>query len=109
MDVTVNGVLYREALHTTDRRGALALKKKRVSEIQQGKAASKSSKDFAGSRSMRQRRHTSKAGRAVWQSGPLNLTPRRMLKRAKRWNALAEDVETFPEHQREIGKALPVE
>jgi len=32
-----------------------------------------------------------------------------MLKRAKRWNAVAEDVQTFPEHQREVGRALPVE
>jgi len=34
---------------------------------------------------------------------------RRMLKKAKRWNAVAEDVQMFPEHQREIGKALPAE
>ena len=34
---------------------------------------------------------------------------RRMLKKAKRWNTVAEDVQMFPEHQREIGKALPVE
>jgi hypothetical protein len=33
----------------------------------------------------------------------------RMLKKAKRWSAVAEDVEPFPEHQREIGKALPAD
>jgi integrase len=47
MDVTVNGVRYREALDTTDRREALSLEKKRVGEIQQGKAVSKSGKEFA--------------------------------------------------------------
>ena len=34
---------------------------------------------------------------------------RRMLKKAKRWNTVAEDVQMFPEHQRAIGKALPLE
>ena len=47
IDVTVNGVRYREALDTTDRREALSLEKKRVGEIQQGKAVSKSGKEFA--------------------------------------------------------------
>ncbi len=47
MDVTICGVRYREALHTTDRREALALEKKRVAEIQAGKGASKSGRDFA--------------------------------------------------------------
>jgi integrase len=47
MDVTINGQRYREALHTTDRREALALEKTRVSEIQQGKGASLTGRDFA--------------------------------------------------------------
>lgn len=47
MDVMVNGVRYREALHTTDRREALSLEKKRVSEIQQGKGSSLLGRDFA--------------------------------------------------------------
>ena len=47
MDVMVNGVRYREALDTTDRRKALSLEKDRVSEIQQGKGASQSGKAFA--------------------------------------------------------------
>jgi len=47
MDLTVNGVSYREALDTTDRREAVALEKKRVGEIQQGKGASKAGREFA--------------------------------------------------------------
>src|SRR5580765_2545628 len=47
MDSTVNGVRYREALNTTDRREAVALEKKRVGEIQQGKGASKTGREFA--------------------------------------------------------------
>lgn len=46
MDAMVNGVRYREALDTTDRRKALSLEKDRVSEIQQGKGASPSGKAF---------------------------------------------------------------
>jgi len=41
MDSTVNGIRYREALATTDRREAVALEKKRIGEIQQGKRASR--------------------------------------------------------------------
>jgi len=47
LDVMVNGARYREALDTTDRRETLNLEKKRVGEIQVGKGASKSSRDFA--------------------------------------------------------------
>jgi hypothetical protein len=47
LDVTIHGVRYREALNTTDRREALALEKKRPGEIQQGKAISKSGREFA--------------------------------------------------------------
>jgi len=47
MDVMISGVRYREGLHTTDRREALRLEKKRVSEIQAGKGASRSGRDFA--------------------------------------------------------------
>lgn len=45
--MTTHGVRYREALDTTDRREALGLEKKRVAEIQAGKGASKSGRDFA--------------------------------------------------------------
>ncbi len=47
MDATVAGVRYREALDTTDRREASALEKKRIAEIQAGKGASKSGREFA--------------------------------------------------------------
>ena len=47
MDSMVNGVRYREALDTTDKREAIALEKKRVGEIQQGRGASPSGKAFA--------------------------------------------------------------
>lgn len=47
MDVTVNGVRYREALNTTDKREATRLEKNRIAEIQSGKGASKSGREFA--------------------------------------------------------------
>lgn len=47
MDATVSGVRYREALDTTDKREALALEKKRIGEIQNGKRASISGREFA--------------------------------------------------------------
>src|SRR5215471_18930736 len=47
LDVTVNGVRYREALNTTDRREAKDLEKKRIAEISQGKGASNAGKEFA--------------------------------------------------------------
>jgi integrase len=34
---------------------------------------------------------------------------RRMLKRAKVWNAISEDVKALPERQEEVGKALPAD
>src|SRR5258708_30803353 len=156
VDVTVHGVRYREALDTTDKREALALEKKRVSEILAGKAASKSGKDFARKpfreaatvyvehRRGRVAERTTqleieklrplgrffgdkpiirikaeditayqKARESKGVSGrTINMEigiVRRMLKKAKRWNTVAEDVQMFPEHQREIGKALPLE
>src|SRR6185369_724131 len=47
LDVTVAGVRYRESLHTSDRREALRLEKKRVAEILAGKGASKAGREFA--------------------------------------------------------------
>lgn len=47
MDATVNGVRYREALDTTDKREAVALAQKRIAEIQAGKGASKAGREFA--------------------------------------------------------------
>ncbi len=55
MEVTINGVRYREALDTTDKREALGLEKKRVGEIQQGRAVSKSGRESDASRSARRR------------------------------------------------------
>lgn len=47
MDVTIQGVRYREALNTTDKREAKNLEKKRVAEIQQGRGASRHGREFA--------------------------------------------------------------
>ncbi len=47
MDVTVHGTRYREALNSTDRREAKALESRRIAEIQQGKVASKTGREFA--------------------------------------------------------------
>jgi len=153
MDVTIHGVRYREALDTTDRREALALEKKRVGEIQQGKGATKSGREFArmpfpeaakvfqeerrphvADRTMQfeterlrplkaffgdkpvfriraeevaayQRTRLDKgvSGRTInMETGVL----RRILKRGKVWNAIAEDVKTFPENESQVGRAL---
>ena len=47
LDVTIQGVRYREALDTTDKRQAKDLEKTRVAEIKQGKGASKTGRAFA--------------------------------------------------------------
>src|SRR5690348_15131385 len=47
LDVTIQGVRYREALDTTDKRQAKELEKDRVAAIKQGKGASKSGREFA--------------------------------------------------------------
>lgn len=47
LDVTIQGVRYREALNTTDKREGLRLEKKRVGEILTGKGASKAGRQFA--------------------------------------------------------------
>jgi len=47
MDATIRGERYRESLGTGDRREALNLEKKRIAEIQQGKAATAADRDFA--------------------------------------------------------------
>ena len=47
MDATVQGVRYREALNTTDKREALTLERRRVADILQGKGASLSGREFA--------------------------------------------------------------
>ncbi len=152
MDVTLNGVRYREALDTTDWREAQSLEKKRVGEIQQGKAASKSGKDFArkpfgdAAKLFLEERKPHVAGRTIqfekerlkplekhFGVKPLNRfmaeniaayqrhrlqsvaartvnmevsVLRRMLKRAKVWAILAEDVRMFPEHNQPVARVL---
>ena len=155
MDIMVSGVRYREALDTTDRREALRLEKKRVAEIQAGKAASKSGREFArkpftdavklfaeerkphvserttqfeaerlkplekyfGDRPLirikaediaafQRHRLESVAPRTVnMEVGVL----RRMLRRAKVWNTVAEDVRMFPEHGAPVARVLTAE
>jgi integrase len=155
MDVTVNGVRYREALDTTDRREAPSLEKKRVAEIQEGKGASKSSRDLARKRfglaadeflehrkphvadrtyvlernllsplrkffgervllrinpeniAMYQRERRSRiSGRTLnMEIGVL----RRIIKRAKIWSIVAEDVKMDREGTSAIGRVLTVE
>jgi len=150
MDVTVNGVRYREALDTSDKREALRLEKERVKDILQGKGATLAGRDFArkpfseavkvflderkghvsartlqieeqrlrplkrffGDRPVirikaeeiatfqRSRLENGKRGKGAshrtvnMETGVL----RRLLKRAKAWNVLSEDVRYFPEN-----------
>jgi hypothetical protein len=47
LDVTIDGVRYREALDTTDRREAKEREKDRIAAIKQGRGASKSGREFA--------------------------------------------------------------
>jgi integrase len=156
MDVMVNGVRYREALDTTDKREALALEKKRVGEIQAGKGASKSGREFArkpfgvaaeefleerkphvaerthvlernllsplrkffGERPplriradeiaayQRNRRETGISGRTLnMEVGVL----RRIMKRARVWTVVAEDVKMDRENTGAIGRVLTAE
>jgi integrase len=156
LDVTVQGVRYREALDTTDKRVAKELEKDRVAAIKQGKGASKTGREFARKAFaeaakvylVERKPHVSErtvqfekerlgplskhfgdkpllrfkaediaayqtarlaagvSGRTVnMETGVL----RRMLKRAKVWNAIAEDVKALPERQEAVGRALPAE
>ena len=154
LDVTIQGVRYREALNTTDKRQAKELEKNRIAEIKQGKGASKTGREFArkpfsdavtlylegrkphvSERTMQFEQERLKplckhfgekpllrfkaedivgyqterlaagiSGRTVnMETGVL----RRMLKRAKVWNAVSEDVKPLPERQGAVGKVLP--
>ena len=153
LDVTVQGVRYREGLNTTDKRQAKELEKTRVSEIKQGKGASRSGREFArkpfgeavtvylAERKPHVSERTTQfekerlgplakyfgekpllrfkaedvtgyqtarlasgiSGRTVnMETGVL----RRMLKRAKVWNAISEDTRALPERQGAVGKVL---
>lgn len=156
LDVTIQGVRYREALDTTDKRQAKELEKDRVAAIKQGKGASKTGREFArkpfseaatvyleerkphvsertvqfekerlkplckhfGERPLLRfkaedvaayqtaRLNSGISGRTVnMETGVL----RRMLKRAKVWSAISEDVRALPEHQSAVGKVLPAD
>ena len=153
LDVTVQGVRYREALDTTDKRQAKELEKDRVAAIKQGKGASKTGREFArksfsdaarvyleerkphvAERTMQFEKERLKplckhfgetpllrfkaediasyqnvrlalgiSGRTVnMETGVL----RRMLKRARAWSAVSEDVKALPERQGAVGKVL---
>ncbi len=160
IDVTINGVRYREALRTaeepfgtTDRRRALEREKERIAEIHQGKGASPTGRDFArkpfevaadifledrkpyvserthqlecnllkplrkffGERALlrikapdvasyqRSRRPTGISGRTLnMEVGVL----RQLMKRAKLWSIIAEDVRLDKENAKPVGKVL---
>ena len=153
LDVTIQGVRYREALDTTDKRQAKELEKDRIADIKQGKGASKSGREFArkpfseAARVYLEERKPHVSARttqfekerlkplckhfgespllrfkaeevAAYQTARLaagisgrtvNMETgvlRRMLKRAKKWNAVAEDVKALPERQGAVGKVL---
>ena len=156
LDVTVQGVRYREALETTDKRQAKELEKDRVSAIKQGKGASKSGREFArkpfseaaaiyleerkphvSERTTQFEKERLKPLCKHFGEGPLlrfkaedvsayqlarlaagisgrtvNMETgvlRRMLKRAKVWNAIAEDVRALPEREGGVAKVLPAD
>ena len=155
MDATINGNRYREALKTTDWREAQRLEKKRLAEIQQGKGASKTGRDFArkpfeaaadlfladrkphvSERTAQLEKQQLKALRKFFREKPLlriqaediaayqrqrrefvsgttlNMeigVLRQMMRRAKVWNVVAEDVKMDRENVRPIAKVLTVE
>ena len=156
LDVTIDGVRYREALNTTDRREASALEKKRVGEIQQGRGVSKTGKEFArkpfseaaksfledraghvADRTIQFERERLKPLAAYFSEKPLRQIKaedvaayqqarlraglsgktinmdvgvlRLMMKRAKCWSMVADDVKLFPKRSRQIGRVLTSE
>lgn len=153
LDVTIQGVRYREALNTTDKRQAKELEKDRIAAIKQGKGASRTGREFArkpfseavtayleerkphvSERTVQFEKERLKplckyfgessllrfkaedvagyqaarlaagiSGRTVnMETGVL----RRMLKRAKVWTAISEDVRALPERHGAVGKVL---
>lgn len=75
LDVTIQGVRYREALNTTDRRQAKELEKNRIAEIKQGKGASKSGREFA-------RKQFSEAGAVYLEANRTSQSERSNLRRS---------------------------
>jgi integrase len=153
LDVTIQGVRYREALDTTDKRQAKDLEKDRVAAIKQGKGASKTGREFArkpfseAATAYQQERKPHVSTRTMqfekerlrplckhfgekpllrfkaedvtgYQTARLGIgisgrtvnmetgVLRRMLKRAKVWSAISEDVKALPERQGAVGKVL---
>lgn len=153
MDVMVRGVRYRESLATTDRREALGTEKKRIAEIQQGKATTGADREFArlpfgeaaeaflkerpghiSKRSIQFEKERLKplceffgekaVGRirgedirafqtarreAGLSSKTINMDVgvlRLLLKRAKTWTLVADDVKLFPKQPRIVAKVL---
>ena len=156
MDVSVQGVRYREALNTSDKREAKALANDRIGQIQQGKGASLSRREFArkgfgaaadeflqdrkphvaektyqlernllyplrrhfGETALirikaemiatyqRVRRETGISGRTLNMEVSVL---RRLLKKAKVWNMVAEDVKLDREATGQIAKVLTAE
>jgi len=156
MDATIRGERYRESLGTGDRREALNLEKKRIAEIQQGKAATAADRDFArlafgdaadaflaerpghvSERSIQFEKERLKPlreffrdkqigkirgddirayQRARREAGLSNKTInmdigvlRLVLKRAKTWTLVADDVKLFPKQPRVVGQVLTSE
>jgi integrase len=156
MDVTVHGVRYREALDTTDRREAPNLEKKRIGEIQAGKGASKSGREFArlpftkaaqvfledrkgrvADRTIQFEKERLKPLSAFFGEKPLlrikaeDITAfqrarmssglsgktinmdigvlRLMMKRAKCWSLVSDDIKMFPKRSQVIGAVLTPE
>jgi integrase len=156
LDVTIRGDRYRESLGTTDRREALNIGKKRIGEIQQGKAATAADREFArlsfgdaaaaflrerpghvSDRSLEFEKERLKPLRHFFGDMPIgkirgedirayqrsrletglsNKTInmdvgvlRLLLKRAKTWTLVADDVRLFPKRPRIIPKVLSQE
>lgn len=153
LDARVNGVRYREALNTTDRREAKALEKQRIAEIKDGKGASQSGRAFArlpfgkaadqfiedrkphvAERTTEFETERLRPLRKYFDERPvMRITAedvaayqrkrladgvaartanmetsvlRRLMKRAKTWNAVAEDVRSLPEPVEKVGRVL---
>lgn len=156
MDVTVDGVRYREALNTTDHRAAKSLAHDRIEAIKAGKVAAASGRAFSrlGFGAAVEAFQTERNGKVAERTTqfeaerfkPLNrhfadkplrtIKPehvaayqqarlaerisgrtinmetgllRRLLKRAKLFAVLADYPRAFPEHEHEVGRALPAD
>jgi hypothetical protein len=111
MDVTVHGVRYREALDTTDRREAASLEKKRVAEIEQGKAASPAGREFgrlafkdAGDNFIRDR--VGHVAERTTQFEKERLAPMKVFFGEKPLRRIrAEDIKAYQKHRLDAGRS----